>query len=64
LELGDLRLDPFLALRVGKSWCHMLLGFGGPVFGLVSGLEGGVRADGCIGIGVDLRNFIRTNTIF
>lgn len=64
LELGNLRLDPLFALRVGESWCHMLFALRRPVFGLVGGLEGGVRADGGIRVGIDLLNIIRTNTVF
>lgn len=63
MELGDLRRDPLFALRVGESWCHMLFALRSPVFVLVGGLEGRIRADGGIRVGVDLLNIIRTNTI-
>lgn len=63
LELRDLLRDPLFALRIGESWCHMLFALRSPVFVLVGGLEGGVRADGGISVGVDLLNVVRTNTV-
>jgi len=41
----------------------MLFALRSPVFGLVGGLEGGIRADGGISVGVDLLKIIRTNTV-
>lgn len=63
LELRDLLRDPLFALRIGESWCHMLFALRSPVFVFVGGLEGGIRADGGISVGVDLLNVVRTNTV-
>ena len=63
LELRDLLRDPLFALRVGESWCHMLFALRSPVFALVGGLEGGIRADGGISVGVDLLKIVRTNSV-
>ncbi len=63
LEFRDLLRDPLFALRVGESWCHMLFALRSPIFVLVGGLEGGIRADGGISVAVDLLKILRTNTV-
>ena len=41
----------------------MLFALRSPVFALVGGLEGGIRADGGISVGVDLLKIVRTNSV-
>jgi hypothetical protein len=63
LELLDLGGDVGLALGVSKFLGLVLERFRLPVGSLLGGLERRIFTDGSMGIGVDLLNIVRANTI-
>ena len=59
----DLLLDACLALGEGKLRAPVLFALGGPVLGLLGGLESGVLTNRSICVSVDLLNVLRTYAI-
>ena len=63
LELLDLRLDALLALFISTRVSLVLFTLRSPIRVLVGRLEGGILADGRIGVCVDFLNILRADTV-